>query len=103
MILMPGCLAHLKPSMAIIHLHALCTLGFCSALHSCLHLQVSLHLTLSAQGRASAQRYSSPLSPLFTTLTAWHRCAPLLPPITGRSDKSAVRLAPEASHTVLYG
>jgi len=39
----------------------------------------------------------------FTTLTASHRCAPPLPPITGRPDKSAVRLAPEASHTLPYG
>jgi len=58
---------------------------------------------LTAQRRASAQRCSSPLSPHFTTLTASHRCAPPLPLITGRPDKSAVRLAPEASHTVPYG
>jgi len=31
MIFMPACLAHLKPSIAIIYLRALCTLGFCSA------------------------------------------------------------------------
>ena len=51
----------------------------------------------------SGQRCTSPLSPLFTTLVASHRCAPPLPPITGRPDKSAVRLAPEASDTVPYG
>ena len=32
-----------------------------------------------------------------------NRVAPLLPPITVRPDESAVRLAPEASHTVPYG
>jgi len=32
-----------------------------------------------------------------------HRCTPLLPPITVHHDESAVRLAPEASHTVPYG
>jgi len=57
-------------------------------------------LTLTAQRRASTQRCSSPL---FTLLTASHRCAPPLSPITGRADQSAVRLALEASHTVPYG
>jgi len=45
----------------------------------------------------------APYSPLFTTLTASHCCAPQLPPISGQANQSAVRLAPEASHTVPYG
>jgi len=94
MILMPACLADLKPSMAVMHF------GFLlSAAQRCSFTT----LTLNAQRRASAQRFSSPLSPLFTTLTASHRCAPTLPPITGAADQSAVRLAPEASHTAPYG
>jgi len=58
--------------------------------------------TLTAQRHASTQRCSSPL---FLTTTVSHRCAPLLSQITVRPDvdESAVRLAPEASHTVPYG
>jgi len=40
---------------------------------------------------------------LFTALLNDNHVAPLLPPITVRLDESAVRLAPEASHTVPYG
>ena len=86
MILKPACLAHHKPSMAVMHFgFLLSTAQRCSF----------TTLTLTAQRRASAQRCSSPLSQLSTTLTASHRCAPLLPPITGRADQSAVRLAQE--------
>jgi len=37
MTLVSACLAHLEPSMAVIHLCALRTLGFCSAPDSSLH------------------------------------------------------------------
>jgi len=58
----------------------------------------------TSHSHCSTTRFSAKiLSPLFTTLTASHRCAPPLPPMTGRPDKSAVQLAPESSHTVPYG
>ena len=99
---MLACLAHLKPSMAVMHLCALCTLALWSALHKDVPCFFTT-LTLTAQRRASVQRCSSLLSPLFSTFIASHRCAPPLPPIRGRPDESAARLAPEARHTVRYG
>jgi len=85
---MPACLAHLKPSMAIIHLCALCL-----SAQRCIKM-----LFHHAHSHCSTTRFSAKV--LFTTFTALHSCAPLLPPITGSPDESAVRLAPEPSHTV---
>jgi len=85
--LTPACLAQLKPSMVVIHLCALCTLGFCSALHSSLHRKLSLHYSPTMcttakmplhQSHCSTTRFSAKM--LFTTLTALHivnRVAPL--------------------------
>ena len=60
-----------------------------------------LSLLNNALQRRDALHHSPRSSPLLTP--ASHRCAPPLPPITGRPDEIAVRLAPEASHTVPYG
>jgi len=81
MIHMPACLAHLRPWYIYVHF------GFLlSAAQRCSFTT----LTLTDQQRALVQRCSLPV---FRTLTASHRCTPPLPPITGRADESAVRLA----------
>jgi len=120
MIFMPACLAHLKNFVWPLYIYVDCALGlllsgsaalqftpiseprlFRNDVHRASRQRCSfttLTLSLTAQRRASAQRCSSPLSPLFTTLTASHRCAPPFPPITGRADERAARLAPEASN-----
>jgi len=72
MIIMPACLAHLKPSMAVIHLCALCTLAFCSALHKDAPSPRSLSLLNDALQRKNALHHSDHSSQRQPRRTAPH-------------------------------